>query len=308
MQNKNAPMRKLGKPVASSRGLSLPWAQAVRAASRTNGAASRISHAGTLSFINASSNEEPDELLLPEVVDVNDWALLFIFLHIMLSSASTIWRIGPPGTRAHRVDARHSWCCWYQVFSFGKESINTGSVEKLIIFENLLLFILSLGDFPKDANVLFRTNKRYSGPNCDPNAGVAAPPITCSTGGWLNCHNLSRRTNALENTTWQEIFSPVAAVHDTLGTHDPNASHIGISAAASSGTWKKMVKWIQRIRKQTGCRNSEVNWRCKLLSCMYKHALEYTLNLNIPHHVGRKSEHCLQMKSQSVGHSKMEHS
>lgn len=86
------------------------------------------------------------------------------------------------------------------MFNLGKESINKGSRENLIIFENLLLLTRSLGDFPKAANIQFRTNKRYSGPNCDPNAGVAAPPITCSTGGRSNRHNLSRRINALENT------------------------------------------------------------------------------------------------------------
>lgn len=77
------------KPVAISRGETLPWAQAARAASRTNGVASRISQAGTLSLIANSSAADPDELLLPEVVGVTGPPLT-IFLNIILRRASTI--------------------------------------------------------------------------------------------------------------------------------------------------------------------------------------------------------------------------
>lgn len=99
-----------------------------------------------------------------------------------------------------RVEAIHSLCCRYHKFHFGKDSINRGSTNKVINFDSLLLFIRSFGDFPKDANKQFQTNKKYSGPSWDPNAGVAAPPITCSIGGLLKRHNLSKRVNALENT------------------------------------------------------------------------------------------------------------
>lgn len=221
-------------PVASSRGDSLPWAQAVKAASTTKGTTSRISHAGNLG-LKGSSLPGPDELLLPEVTEDNDWLPLLIFLNIMLRSPSTIWWTGVPWTRPERVEAIHAWCCRYQTFSFGNESKNMGcSDDELATPENLVLFRLWI--VPEDTRWEFRTNRRYSGVSWDPTGGTS--PTPCSRGGWLNLHSFRRRVNAFEKIAWALISSPVVSVHETLGTHDPKTSQIGINEPARWGTWK----------------------------------------------------------------------
>lgn len=63
--------------------------------------------------------------------------------------------------------------------------------------------------------------------------------------------------NALENTAWEEIFSPVARVHDMVGAQEPKTSQIGINEPASCGTYKKVEhnhneKNVQRVFHESG--------------------------------------------------------
>lgn len=228
-------------PVAKSRGESLPWEQAVRAASTTNGTASRISHAGKFGLREASSLPGPEELLklLPEFPGVTArLPPLFIFLNIMFRRLSTIWWTGVPWTRPVRGDAIQAWCWRYQTFNLEKESTKMGwGDDDPTILENRLLLFRSLGMLLADATCELRRSRRYSGVSWDP-TGAPFPSMWCSRGGWLNCHNLIRRINAFEKTVWAVISSPRGRVREMFGTQDPKASQIPIRAPASSGTWQ----------------------------------------------------------------------
>lgn len=228
------------EPVAKSRGDNLSWAHAVKAASSTKGRASRISHAGSCRRRTASSIDEPDELLLPEVVP------LFIFLKSIVKRASTIWWTGVPGIRPESGEAMQAWCCLYQHLSLGKESINMGSVEgRVSSLENLEPLLWSVVALPSDTNWEFLTKRRYSGHSWDATDGTS--PMVCSIGVWSKLHNFKRRVNALENTAWAFISSPVVRLHEIFGEQEPKTSQMGINAPARCGTWDNhhLIRYIR---------------------------------------------------------------
>ena len=108
--------------------------------------------------------------------------------------------------------------------------------DELVLVGSRPWLLLFLVNFASDKTLELRIKRRNSGVNCDP-TGAPSPKMQYSSGGWLNFHNLNRRINALENTVWTDISSPVVLVHEILGKQDPNTSQIAISAPASSGTW-----------------------------------------------------------------------
>jgi hypothetical protein len=226
--------------VASSRGNSLPWEQAVRAASTTKGTASSISQAGNWGQRCESSPPGLEELLMLLLPDKEpiDVPPLLAFLNIWLRRLSTLLRTGVPWASPERVEARQAWCCWYHNFNFGNESIKIGFPDDGCEVDtcDCLCPFRCFDKLLEDRTWEFRNSRRYSGVSCEP-TGAPSPIMQYSSGGWLNFQSLNRRINAFEKTVWADISSPVLSVQETLGERHPNTSQIAIREAASSGIW-----------------------------------------------------------------------